>query len=426
MDSKKDELEKMAKERMFKEMDIEIEGINFYPHQVKIIKEAISNIDAEIVFGMRHDGDIVINAPMGSGKTVKAIGIANYYAKRGYNILIIMNNLSLLEQLERWFGELLIPIGVVDAKRKEYNTSRITIAMEQSIVGILDKIQNSYDIVIKDEWDRGLQGNMYKSIQKSQPNSIFIGMTATPFNNKGILYKEMDSMVGHKIVSHRSLRDKGFLTPIKYISTWIGDVFQKRMKKIGGSSDEYTQEQLNFFSQKNVLDDCNELLLTLHEHKKIDLDKKSIVFTTSIDKLEAIVSHLQSIGIRAMPYHSEMSKQQEKTIIDEFRNKQGGTLVTVAKASIGFDVQDIEQIYLYTATKRFTYLWQMLGRGIRRSNNKSRCIVVDFGGVVDKHPEVYSDFQPLPYSDDDYLHPYEYNNVKDKYRAKFLRSMGKR
>ena len=424
MDSKKDELEKMAKERMFKEMNIEVNGINFYPHQVDVIKETIANIDAEIIFGMKHEGDIVINAPMGSGKTIKAIALSHYYANQEYNILIIMNNLTLLEQLEKWFGSLMIPVGVVDATRKEYNIAKITIAMEQSLVGIIDKIQNHYDIIIKDEWDRGLQGDRYNSIKKSQPNSIFVGMTATPFNNKGVLYREMDSSIGHDIVSHKKLRDKGFLTPTKYISTWVGNKFQRRIKKIGGSSfnsisisGEYTQEQLAFFGEDNVLDDCNELLQILHEHNKIDLDKKSIVFTTSIDKLEAIVSHLQAIGVRAMPYHSEMSKQEETAIIDEFRNKQGGTLVTVAKASIGFDVPNIEQVYLYTATKMFTYLWQMLGRGIRKSDGKERCIVVDFGNVIHQHPDVYSEFEPLQYGE---YEPFEIKFNKDKYRAKFI------
>ena len=415
-------LEQLAKQKLFDEINIDIDGIEYRDYQPLLIKEAILDIDAEMVFGMKHEGDIVLNAPMGSGKTIKAISLAIYYSKQGYNVLIIMNNLSLLEQLEKWFGNLMIPIGIVDAKRKEYNVSRITIAMEQSLVGVLNKIHNRYDIIIKDEWDRGLQGERYASIKKSQPNSIFIGMTATPYNNKGLLYKEMDSMVGHGIVSHRSLRDSGYLTPMKYISTWIGEQFQKRIKKIGSTSSEYTQEQLSFFGENNVLEDCNELLLTLHEHEKINIDKKTIVFTTSIDKLEAIVSHLESIGVRAMPYHSELSKEQEKAIIDEFRNKEGGTLVTVAKASIGFDVPAIEQVYLYTATKMMTFLMQELGRGIRIDDGKEISTVVDFGNILHQHPDIYSDFEPLPYGD---YEPFEVKANKDKYRAKYLMSLWK-
>jgi len=154
------------------------------------------------------------------------------------------------------------------------------------------------------------------------------------------------------------------------------------------------------------------------------LEKKTIVFTTSIEKLEAIEGKLQELGVRTLPYHSELSKEQEKAIIDEFRNKKGGTLVTVAKASIGFDVPAIEQVYLYTATKRFTYLQQLLGRGIRQSNNKEICTIVDFGNVLQMHPDIYSDFLPLQWNKDGY-NPKEIKNNKDMYRAKYLFNLWK-
>ena len=67
----------------------------------------------------------------------------------------------------------------------------------------------------------------------------------------------------------------------------------------------------------------------------------------------------------------------------------------------GFDAPNVDCVALLRPTKSLALYQQMIGRGLRRAPNKADCLVLDFGGNIDRHgpidlPEPSADRQLAP------------------------------
>jgi len=73
------------------------------------------------------------------------------------------------------------------------------------------------------------------------------------------------------------------------------------------------------------------------------------------------------------------TKKQRKEILKWFRETPDAILTSVSILTTGFDEPTVETIILNRATRSLTLYFQMIGRGSRILNNKSKFSVIDLG-----------------------------------------------
>lgn len=85
-------------------------------------------------------------------------------------------------------------------------------------------------------------------------------------------------------------------------------------------------------------------------------------------------------GINALPYTSEMLREQRHEVIEKFKTGKISVLCVVDILNEGADLPFVECLLFLRPTESKRVFFQQLGRGLRRYPGKPHCIVVDFIG----------------------------------------------
>lgn len=107
---------------------------------------------------------------------------------------------------------------------------------------------------------------------------------------------------------------------------------------------------------------------------------KTIIFVKNINFAETVVEKLEKKKIEAFEFTSRKTDEEKKKDFASEDNKSG-IMVTVDKASEGFDVRNVKTVYLAVGIKSQVLIRQRVGRVIRSAKDKSKAMVVwqDYG-----------------------------------------------
>lgn len=81
------------------------------------------------------------------------------------------------------------------------------------------------------------------------------------------------------------------------------------------------------------------------------------------------------------PWPSTARHRQRKRLVEEFRQGRLQVLVNVDVFSEGFDCPDVEFVQMARPTLSLAKYLQQAGRGLRRSESKESCVLIDNVGL---------------------------------------------
>ena len=223
---------------------------------------------------------------------------------------------------------------------------------------------SKYQLLICDECHLVYYDNIVKEFK-----GHVIGFTATPIRtgNQASLDTVYESMI--KSLNTQQLIDLNYLVPtINY--TYQGIDWSK-VKKSQGDFD--LNEQAIQFEKRQVYKGV------ISNYNRLTPNTKTMVFTSNIQSSIDLAEHLSKSGLKAYAIHSKMKPNERELLVNKFINSESDILVNCSILTTGFDCPDIETIILYRATTSRALYNQCVGRGVRISNNKTSCTVLDFG-----------------------------------------------
>lgn len=343
------------------------------------------------------DYHLLYQLPTGGGKTVIFSEIVRQYLKHhNKKVLVMTHRVELCKQT----SEMLTSFGVVNkvvnstANLSDQEKYSCFVAMVETLNNRLN--DNKLDIsdiglVIIDE----AHYNSFTKLFKFFENSFILGVTATPLSSNRNLpmkdnYKEL--IVGESI---QSLIDNEFLAQV--------DVFQYNMGltslEIGSNGDYTVKSSDDLYSAVGMLD---QLLQAYLSHSK---GKKTLIFNNGINTSIQVYYHLKAEGLPVAHLDNTATKKQRKQILKWFRETPDAILTSVSILTTGFDEPTIDTIILNRATRSLTLYFQMIGRGSRILNNKSRFSVIDLGNNYQRFGpwEAPLDWQSIFRSPDFYM-----------------------
>jgi len=386
----------------------------------------------------------VIVLPTGSGKSL-VIAELSRLAKR--KILVLTHVKELVEQNHQKYESYGITAGIYSAGLKLKETQhQVTFASIQSAARNLDDFSEPYSLIIIDECHRvnlaspdlsnekpneeskdntednakskpKSQGkgepkeqsqesanklsnsNQYQQIieklMQVNPEVKLLGLTATPYrlgmgwiykkHYRGFMRSEEKRPFEHCIyeLPIRYLITRQYLTEPNLVDATIEHYDFSSLR--ANASGEYSPTDMNHLLNKNprVTQSIIEQIIELG-HKRQGI----MVFAATVEHAKEVFSYLPP-QLSALITGATDNTERDK-LIKAFKRKEIKYLVNVSVLTTGFDAPHVDMIAILRPTQSVSLYQQIIGRGLRLSDNKKDCLVIDYtGNDFDLyHPEV--------------------------------------
>jgi DNA repair protein RadD len=338
--------------------------------------EAIEQLRAGI--RQKHRAQLLV-LPTGAGKTTVASKLIHSAIEQGSNVLFMAHRKELVEQAKDRLHQFGVKPGIIMSGWKHRKHQPVNVASVQTL---LRRDLPTAKIIIVDEAHHSISAG-FKQLLEQYPESIIIGLTATPYRLDGKGLGDIYSKIVAPI-SLADLTDRGYLVPARYFGS------KQDMSDVASKGGDYDPSQMyNKFDKREIYDGVVE------HYNKFAAGTKAIVFNVNVEHSVKMTDKFIAAGIPAAHVDGETSPLERNRILQAFRDNKFKVLCNVNILTEGFDLPTIETVILNRATKSKSLYLQMIGRGLRPAPGKSHCTVIDQGGNVWQHgpvdmPEEYT------------------------------------
>lgn len=339
-----------------------------------------------------NKGNPILQLPTGAGKSLIIADIARRCKERwgGIKILVLTHRAKLVEQDADKFRKLGIIPSIYCAELKRKEIGQFTLGTILSVARHADLFKN-FHLVIVDEVQMINNDNegSYRKFLAQLPNAKIVGLSATPFRLKGGACYGQDRLfnrLAYKI-GFADLVRQGYLTPPVNYDANADDNFADMRITAG----DFNKDDMNRHFNRIVEKSCADLVKRMANRHYV------LVFACSIVHANAIVECLNKMGEKAMVYHSELSLEEDKLVINRFENKQFKYLVSIDKLGVGFDAPFVDGLGLMRPTMSRALAIQQLGRGSRLYEGKENFLVADYAGNIRRHNLLDPDSYDVPW-----------------------------
>lgn len=253
------------------------------------------------------------------------------------------------------------------------------------------------DIIIVDEAHlispsaAGMYNKLFSALKETNSRIRVIGFTATPFrSSEGCLVKTKGALFDHIIekVTLSDLVERSYLSPL----TSKSSIIQADLSNIRTTAGEYNARDMESEFDRDELTDA-----ALDEVIPAGADRLSwLFFCSGIKHAEHVRDKLIGRGIPAGVVHSKMPKAERDRAIADYKSGKTRALANSDVLTTGFDDPKTDMLVLLRATQSPVLYIQIMGRGMRIYPGKSDCLVMDYGGNVERHGPVTHVRPPQP------------------------------
>lgn len=326
---------------------------------------------------LKKVNSLCVQLSTGGGKTVIFTELVSQLNSK---TLILVDNIDLVNQTVDTFKKQGIDVGCILAGNKKIPKNLVIVAMVKSLWNRRKKMPK-FDYCVIDECHLWEVNKLFDFL----PNCKRIGFTATPcrlkrfkvddeFSELETMSQWYDDIICGKPISW--LMDNGYLTheQNEYI-----DFDYSGLKT--DSSGEFTASSLKEVFQS---DDYKKALK--HTFEKLCVGKKTMIFTSSTETNAIYAELLKEYNVKT--YDSVNNNSNERDgIVEWFRDTPDAVLINTGCFTKGFDVCDVEVIFMARATKSLALWIQIAGRGARKTSKieKTYFTLIDGGNNNEEH-----------------------------------------
>ncbi|AFZ11427.1 type III restriction protein res subunit [Crinalium epipsammum PCC 9333] len=314
----------------------------------------------------------------GAGKTVCFAVISRYFLEQGKQILIIAHRVELIYQAAEKLAQVTqVPIGIIKHGIEPNNYAMIQVASIQTLATrkILPK---NIGLLVIDEAHHASAATYRKLINHYQDAQV-LGVTATPQRIDGQGFEDLFNVL---VVGESTLdliRDR-YLCQYRLFATQNNiDTYavHRYGQKYGG---DFSSRDLALAvnSQVSVGDIYDNYI-------KFAIKKQTIIYAASVEHSRAIAQYFSSKGIVAEHLDGRTPAPTRAAILKRFQSKLTQVITNYEILTEGYDCGEIECIYCVRPTLSLTLWLQMIGRGLRISDNNKVLTIIDLTDNWKRH-----------------------------------------
>ncbi|MCK7661464.1 DEAD/DEAH box helicase [Corynebacterium antarcticum] len=347
------------------------------PHQVEILEALKSEREEHD----RHRNLVV--AATGTGKTVLAAldyrDLATQSKKRP-RLLFVAHRKEILNQARRTYAEVL--------QDPSFGSLLVDGETPQSCNYIFASIQslsrhrleafppNHFDIIVIDEFHHA-EAPSYKKIIDYFQSQELLALTATPERADGI---NVAFMFDYRLAYELRLWDalsRNLLSPMQYFG--IHDNTDLRSISFNRRSG-YDSNEL---SKLYVDQGSSRVSLIINEIERTVIDvgsMKALGFCVSVVHAEYMAEVFSRFGIPSAVVSAKTNRADRTNLVSELETGKINCIFSVDVFNEGVDIPCVNTILLLRPTQSPTIFLQQIGRGLRKFQGKSECVILDFIG----------------------------------------------
>ena len=339
----------------------------------------------------RDDNPCVV-IPTGAGKTPLMATICRDAVKNWQGrVLILAHVKELLEQSAEKLRQVCpdVKFGIYSAglKKRETDTP-VIIAGIQSIykraceLGPVDLIlvDEAHTIAVEGE---GMYRQFLADAKVVCPHLRIVGFTATPFRLKSGLICTPDHFLNHVCyeVGVRELIVQGYLSPL---------ITKAGRDKVDTGSVQVRGGEFVAGMLESLMDEPQLVEAACRETMQHAGDRTSVlIFASGVRHGQHVVETLKKQhGIECGFVTGETLMPARDLLLERFKSGELRFLCNVNVLTTGFDAPNVDCVVLLRPTMSPGLYSQIVGRGLRLAPGKQNCLVLDFGGNVQRHGPV--------------------------------------
>jgi superfamily II DNA or RNA helicase len=349
--------------------------INPYPFQRAILER----LDAERHRHGRWQNLVV--AATGTGKTI--IAALDYQRLRmqfggDASLLFVAHRGEILRQSQQVFQNAtrLPAFGEMYVGGERPDKWRHVFASVQSLKNIdLDELPpDHFDVVIIDEFHHAAASTYERILEHFKPK-VLLGLTATPERADG---KDILRWFGGRMAAEIRLweaLDKSLLAPFHYFGINDGtDLSAVKWRSSGYDTGEL--ERLYTADDARLV----RVLQQVQRYVTDPLEMKALGFCVSVEHARFMARRFTERGIPSVSVDGSTSREERDQALTRLMLGEINCIFSVDVFNEGVDLPSVDTILMLRPTESATIFLQQLGRGLRRSEGKSVCTVLDFIG----------------------------------------------
>lgn len=336
------------------------------------------------------NGNVLLTIPTGCGKSLVMAKFVEGVLKVDpqHRILIVTHVRELIEQnfseLKRLWPE--APAGIYSAglKRREIDAP-ILFAGIQSIHARAEDVGLCHLVLIDEAHLIPRSSNtMYRrfleDVLRINPLMKVIGLTATPYRlDSGLLHEGKDAIftdVAYE-VGVRDMIEKGYLSPLvsKRSSTQID------VTGVGTRGGEFIPKLLaEAADREEVTRAAVEEILECGQARR-----SWLIFCTGVKHALHVRDAIREHGVICETITGDTPSDERDQLIRDFKQGRIRCLTNANVLTTGFNAPGVDLIAMLRPTKSVGLYVQIVGRGCRLAPGKENCLVLDFGGNIERH-----------------------------------------
>ncbi len=329
---------------------------------------------------------VLLQMPTGTGKTrlfssiIK--DIENYSTKHEQDLscLVVVHRMELINQIVQTLSEFYgLESGIIQAGFRQKTELRLQVASVQTLSRRLEKwTDKQFDFIIVDEAHH-VPAESYLKIINSFPEAKLLGVTATPYRLSGEGFTD----IFDKLITSPSVKefiDMGVLSKYDYYSVRPNSEIQRELDQIKIlQSGDYTDADMT-----RVCDNDHIRAQVVETYLKYAAGKKGIIYTINKVHNYNLCQDFRNHGIKTVAIDSSTPTEIRTRYIEDFKEGKIDIICNVNIFSEGFDCPDIEFVQLARPTQSLSMFLQQVGRGLRISEGKEKCLFLDNVGLYNR------------------------------------------
>lgn len=256
------------------------------------------------------------------------------------------------------------------------------------IDSIFDKADlfDPFNVLLVDEAHRipvkgeGKYRTFINACKERNPALRVVGLTATPYRLSAGPICHEDYILNHICYEAevKPLMEAGYLCRLRSLE--VGDKPDLSGVKMLSTGD-FNQKQL-----AEVIDDDSVVRAAVRDMVDHAKDRKSIiVFCINISHCEHVRCELARYGIEAAVITGKTPTTERALLVDDFKQGRIRWLLSVNVFFEGFNAKRVDCVVMLRPTASKCLWVQAVGRGLRLHPDKTDCLVLDYGGNIDRH-----------------------------------------
>ena len=343
-------------------------ALKLYDYQENILETA--NLK------LKEQPSLLIAAPTGAGKTLIIAEILSRSAQRGYNVGLLVHRQELISQsASHILSQSGMNPGIVWRNQKEWD-QKITIIAQDTLSST--EIPNEFRlfILIIDEAHHSIAPTWMETIQRLNPRYL-IGFSATPFRQDREPLSPTPFAQVIRPITPAELIARKILNPAIIESPVIHDAAGLPQPINQAANIDLIYQHAVEYA---IADGRSKIILYVSPTKN----------QTPSQVMKATTATLNKAGIVANYIDQDISPKKRKEALDRFSEATGAsTLVNYIALTEGTDLPCTDCVIIGRHTDSESAIIQMIGRGLRKFEGKTDCLVIDFSGRLDMHDIIH-------------------------------------